>query len=52
MTEWKKRPFHSVLSVMGLRTKPLAGYLVFVAALVVLSEWGAWRSEDTQLWLR
>ncbi|HEY0379941.1 MAG TPA: ATP-binding protein [Pyrinomonadaceae bacterium] len=28
---------------MGLRTKLLAGYLVFVAALVLLGGWSAWR---------
>jgi PAS domain S-box-containing protein len=28
---------------MGLRTKLLAGYLVFIAALVLLGGWSAWR---------
>lgn len=31
---------------MGLRAKLLAGYLVFIAALVVLGGWGAWRLRE------
>ena len=31
---------------MSLRSKLLFGYLVFVAALVVLGAWGAWRLHD------
>lgn len=31
---------------MGLRTKLLASYLVFVAALVVLGGWSAWRLRE------
>jgi NtrC-family two-component system sensor histidine kinase KinB len=31
---------------MGLRAKLLAGYLVFVAALVVLGGWSAWRLRE------
>jgi hypothetical protein len=31
---------------MGLRTKLVAGYLVFIAALVVLGGWGAWRLRE------
>jgi two-component system, NtrC family, sensor histidine kinase KinB len=31
---------------MGIRTKLLAGYLVFVGALVVLGGWSAWRLRD------
>ncbi|MGH9969499.1 MAG: ATP-binding protein [Pyrinomonadaceae bacterium] len=31
---------------MNLRAKLLSGYLVFVAALVVLGGWGAWRLHD------
>src|SRR3982751_4077482 len=32
-----------VTAFMSLRTKLLAGYLVFVAALIVLGGWSAWR---------
>ena len=31
---------------MSLRTKLLAGYLVFIAALVVLGGWSAWRLRE------
>ena len=31
---------------MSLRTKLLAGYLVFVAAIIVLGGWSAWRLRD------
>src|SRR5215813_14596516 len=31
---------------MNLRTKLLAGYLVFVAALIVLGGWSAWRIRE------
>src|SRR5215475_2575723 len=31
---------------MNLRTKLLAGYLVFVAALIVLGGWSAWRLRE------
>jgi hypothetical protein len=31
---------------MNLRTKLLAGYLVFIAALVVLGGWSAWRLRE------
>ena len=31
---------------MSLRTKLLLGYLVFVAALVVLGAWSAWRLRE------
>ena len=31
---------------MSLRTKLLLGYLIFVAALVVLGAWGAWRLQE------
>jgi signal transduction histidine kinase len=32
---------------MNLRTKLLAGYLIFIAALVVLGGWSAWRLRTT-----
>src|SRR5215813_2577054 len=31
---------------MSLRSKLLVGYLVFIAALVVLGAWGAWRLRE------
>ena len=31
---------------MNLRTKLLVGYLIFVAALVVLGGWSAWRLRE------
>ena len=31
---------------MSLRTKLIASYMLFVAALVVLGGWGAWRLRD------
>src|SRR3954469_6948398 len=37
---------HSSLLYMSLRTKLLAGYLVFVAAIIVLGGWSAWRLRD------
>jgi len=34
------------LKVMNLRTRLLAGYMVFVAALIVLGGWSAWRIRE------
>ena len=31
---------------MSLRTKLLAGYMIFVAALIVLGGWNAWRLRE------
>ena len=42
-------PFHRVpasFEAMNLRTKLLLGYLIFVAALVVLGGWSAWRLRE------
>jgi two-component system, NtrC family, sensor histidine kinase KinB len=36
----------SVLVTMGLRAKLLTGYAVFIAALVLLATWSAWRLHD------
>ena len=40
------RHWSLVTAFMSLRTKLLAGYLVFVAALVVLGGWSAWRLRE------
>src|SRR3954447_10889794 len=38
--------YHLSLLYMSLRTKLLSGYLIFVAALVVLGGWSAWRLRE------
>src|SRR5215210_5854863 len=40
------RHLSRVTAFMSLRTKLLAGYLVFIAALCVLGGWSAWRLRE------
>ena len=40
------RKYNRDFLVMSLRTKLLLSYLIFIAALVVLGGWSAWRLRD------